>query len=70
MAPDPRFFEALGPVALGELARLAGAELLAPDAAGRQVQSVAILGRAGREAVSYLADAAHLEALKASACGA
>jgi UDP-3-O-[3-hydroxymyristoyl] glucosamine N-acyltransferase len=70
MAPDPRFFEALGPLALGELARLTGAELLTPDAADRQVQSVAILSRAGREAVSYLADAAHLDALKASACGA
>src|SRR5688500_8830963 len=70
MAPDPRFFEALGPLALGELARLTVAERLTPDAADRQVQSVAILSRAGREAVSYLADAAHLDTLKASACGA
>lgn len=70
MVPDPRFFEALGPVALGELARLTGAEFIAQDAADRQVQSVSILSRAGREAVSYLSDAAHLAALEASACGA
>jgi UDP-3-O-[3-hydroxymyristoyl] glucosamine N-acyltransferase len=70
MVPDPRFFEALGPVALGELARLTGAELLSPEAADRPVHSVSILSRAGRGSVSYVSDGAHLATLQASNCGA
>ena len=70
MAPDPRFYEALGPVTLGELARLAGAELSAPGAADRQILSVAILSQGGRDAVSYLADSRRADALRTSACGA
>lgn len=69
--PDPRFFEELGPVALGELARLAGAELSDAAAAERPIQAVAILGRAGPEAVSFLTDrrkAEGLDQLAAAAC--
>jgi UDP-3-O-[3-hydroxymyristoyl] glucosamine N-acyltransferase len=69
--PDPRFFEDLGPVTLGELAQLTGAELALPAAAGRPVRAVAILSRAGPDTVTFLADRKHadgLEALSAAAC--
>jgi UDP-3-O-[3-hydroxymyristoyl] glucosamine N-acyltransferase len=70
MVPDPRFYEALGPVTLGELARLAGVELSTPEAAARQILNVAILSRGARDSISYLADSKHLDALRHSACGA
>jgi len=63
--PDPRFFENLGPVTLGELAELTGAELAQPMAAGRPVRSVAILSQAGPETVTFLADRKHVEGLEA-----
>jgi UDP-3-O-[3-hydroxymyristoyl] glucosamine N-acyltransferase len=61
--PDPRFFEALGPVPLQELAELAGAELTDADAAGRPIRQVAILSRAGPEAVTFLSDRRNAEEL-------
>ena len=57
--PDPRFFEELGPVPLGELAAAAGAELTDPAAAARPIRSVAILSRAGPQTVTFLVDRAH-----------
>ena len=45
--PDPRFYQDLGPVPLGELAELAGARLADGAAAGRAIELVAPLGRAG-----------------------
>jgi UDP-3-O-[3-hydroxymyristoyl] glucosamine N-acyltransferase len=69
--PDPRFFEELGPVRLGELAKLAGAELGDPTAADRPVSAVAILSRAGPETVAFLTDrrnAPGLDELKAAGC--
>jgi UDP-3-O-[3-hydroxymyristoyl] glucosamine N-acyltransferase len=61
--PDPRFFEELGPVALGELAELAGAQLADPAAAGRLIQAVAILGQAGPDTVTFLTDRKHAAGL-------
>jgi len=66
MTPDPRFFEALGPVDLAELARLTGAELANPMDAARTVQAVATLSRAGPETVTFLADRKHLPELRAA----
>ena len=69
--PDPRFFEDLGPIGLGELARLAGAELSQPAAAGRRVGGVAILSHAGPETVTFLSDRKHavgLEPARGAAC--
>lgn len=69
--PDPRFFESLGPVSLGELARLTGAELSDATAASRAVEAVAPLGLAGPDAVAFFADrryAADLQATEAGAC--
>jgi UDP-3-O-[3-hydroxymyristoyl] glucosamine N-acyltransferase len=69
--PDPRFFEDLGPVQLGEIAALAGAELGDPAAAGRPIHAVAILSRAGPDTVTFLVDrrrADGLAELAAVAC--
>lgn len=69
--PDPRFFEDLGPISLGELAELTGAELTQAGAARRSVHSVAILSQAKAQSVTFLADRKHAggaEALKAGAC--
>jgi UDP-3-O-[3-hydroxymyristoyl] glucosamine N-acyltransferase len=66
MTPDPRFFEALGPVDLAELARLTGAELADPRDGARTVQAVATLSRAGQETVTFLADRKHLAELRAA----
>ena len=64
--PDPRFFEDLGPVRLGELAGLTGAELSRPDAADRLVRGVAVLAHAGPDAITFLSDPKHAAALAAA----
>ncbi|WP_293681535.1 UDP-3-O-(3-hydroxymyristoyl)glucosamine N-acyltransferase [uncultured Phenylobacterium sp.] len=69
--PDPRFFEDLGPIRLGELAALTGAKLMDAEAAERLVSGVAILAHAGPENITFLADrkyAAGLAAGRAGAC--
>ncbi|HEY8570861.1 UDP-3-O-(3-hydroxymyristoyl)glucosamine N-acyltransferase [Phenylobacterium sp.] len=69
--PDPRFFEDLGPVTLGELAGLTGAELADPAAAARPVHGVAILAHAQADTVAFFSDrklAAALETARAGAC--
>lgn len=69
--PDPRFFEDLGPISLGELAALARAELADPGCAGWTVRAVAILAAAGPETVTFLTErryAAELAQGKATAC--
>jgi len=69
--PDPRFFEDLGPIRLGELAALTGAELVDARAADRLVSRVAVLGQAGPDSITFLADrkyAADLTAGRAGAC--
>jgi len=68
--PDPRFFEDLGPVTLGELAALTGAELGRADAGPRTVRGVAILGRAADDTVAFLADRRHAADLRATRAGA
>ena len=69
--PDPRFFEALGPVPLAELARLTGAEL-GPGADGQApISGVSILSGAGEGSVTFFSDSklgAAVAGLKASAC--
>ncbi|WP_411288180.1 UDP-3-O-(3-hydroxymyristoyl)glucosamine N-acyltransferase [Phenylobacterium sp.] len=69
--PDPRFFEDLGPVSLGALAALTGAELADPGTAARTVGGVAILSEAGPDTITFLSDrrfAADLKAGQAGAC--
>jgi len=61
--PDPRFFEDLGPVRLGELASLTGAVLANAGEAERLVSRVAVLAHAGPETITFLADRKYAEAL-------
>ena len=67
--PDPRFFEDLGPVPLGELARLTGAEL--SGGAERLISRVAVLAHAGPDSITFLNDrryAAELSRGRPGAC--
>ncbi|HVI30535.1 UDP-3-O-(3-hydroxymyristoyl)glucosamine N-acyltransferase [Phenylobacterium sp.] len=68
--PDPRFFEDLGPVALGELAALTGAELSDPGAADRSIRGVAILSQARADTITFLSDRRHVAALAEARPGA
>ena len=67
--PDNRFFEDLGPVSLGELARLAGASL-APAAAAMAIDTVAPLERAAAGTLSFYSDRRYLADLGATAATA
>jgi UDP-3-O-[3-hydroxymyristoyl] glucosamine N-acyltransferase len=58
--PDPRFFEDLGPVELGELAALSGARLVDSSAAGRKVRAVSILAGAPAHTVTFVSDRRYL----------
>jgi UDP-3-O-[3-hydroxymyristoyl] glucosamine N-acyltransferase len=69
--PDPRFYEASGPLSLGDIALLTGAILIDSAQADRAIDSVAPLGRAGATSVSFLGDRKFLGELaetKAAAC--
>lgn len=68
--PDPRFYESLGPVPLGELCRIAGARLSDPSAAGIGIERVAPLDRADEASVTFCASAAHAPALAATRAAA
>lgn len=67
--PDARFFESLGPLALGDLAALSGAAI-ASDATARQVERAATLAAAGPTDLAFVANRKHLPELKASRAGA
>ncbi len=69
--PDPRFFEDLGPVELGELAALCGARLADPATASRPILAVSILAGAPGDSVTFASDRRYLaqvRATKAAAC--
>ena len=69
--PDIRFFEALGPVPLGELAALCGATLEDVSDASRPIGGVAPLNIATSDEIAYLGDKryfADLAATRAAAC--
>jgi len=74
--PDPRFFEALGPVSLAELARLCGAELGEGADGARPVAAVAVLGHAAADEVGFFDEArraglpSRAELLRSSGAGA
>ncbi len=67
--PDPRFFDALGPVSLGALAELTGATLEGA-AAGRPIQAAAVLDRADAASVAFFSDRKLADAAAATAAGA
>ncbi len=68
--PDPRFYEALPAASLGELATLTKARLSDEADSGRMIGSVASLGRAAAQDVTFCANVRHAPALAASAAGA
>ncbi|WP_309604731.1 UDP-3-O-(3-hydroxymyristoyl)glucosamine N-acyltransferase [Phenylobacterium sp.] len=68
--PDPRFFEALGPVTLAELAALTGAEIADPGAATRRVRAVSVLGSAAADTVTFVSDHRRLPQARETAAAA
>lgn len=68
--PDPRFFEDLGPVRLGELAILTGSVLADAAMESRLVGRVSVLAQAGAESVTFLADRKYGPALAQARPGA
>lgn len=68
--PDPRFFDNLGPISLGDLARETGAELANPDAASQMVSGVSILAKAAADTITFLSDRKHAAQLGQTRAGA
>jgi UDP-3-O-[3-hydroxymyristoyl] glucosamine N-acyltransferase len=67
--PDPRFFEALGPVTLGELAELTGSAR-EPSRDDFEVVAAAVLDSADGQAVSFLRDKRMADTARATSAGA
>jgi len=68
--PDPRFYESLAPVGLGDIARLAGARVLGDHDPERLFRRVAGLENADADCVTYLSDARYAEGLGSTHAGA
>lgn len=68
--PDPRFFRAAGPFPLGELARIADAELVGSSDPGSLLFDVAPMDRAGPADVVFLDDKRYLPQLAETRAGA
>lgn len=68
--PDARFFESLGPLALGELAALSGAAAPPSEAVNRPIARAATLAGARSGDIAFATNRKHLAELKASAASA
>ena len=68
--PDSRFYEALGPVALAELAELTGTTLAVAGDGGRRIAGVAPLARAQPHDIAFLSDRRYVRDLEGTAAGA
>lgn len=68
--PDPRFYEALAPATLRDLAELTGAHLVDATQGRREILGVGSLDRAGPEQISFCADRRHGSALGTTGAGA
>jgi UDP-3-O-[3-hydroxymyristoyl] glucosamine N-acyltransferase len=68
--PDPRFFDALGPITLGALAEACGAALADAGKASVPITSVSPLDRGDAGAVSFYSDRRYLADLETTAAGA
>ncbi len=66
--PDPRFYEATGPLGVAEIARLTGAQLA--RSSDLSISEAAPLARAGRGAVAFLSDRRYVDDLAATRAGA
>lgn len=67
--PDPRFFEALGPIPLSRLAEITGVRIVG-GSSDLQIAEAAPLNRAGADGIAFLNDRKHLADLKASKAAA
>ena len=67
--PDPRFFEALGPLSLRQISELTGARIVS-GAGDLMIDEAAPLNRAGKSAIAFAANRKWLTELQASAGGA
>jgi UDP-3-O-[3-hydroxymyristoyl] glucosamine N-acyltransferase len=67
--PDPRFFEALGPIPLSRLAQITGATPAA-GASDIPISEAAPLNRAGLDGISFATDRKRTDELAATAAGA
>ncbi len=67
--PDPRFYRALGPIDLADLAGRTGVRLAA-GAASRTIDGVAPLAKAGPTQITFVVGPRHAAVLSASAAGA
>ncbi len=63
--PDPRFFEPLGPIPLGEIALASRAELVRGEAR-LAIEGVAPLALAGRGQITFLSDPRYLSSLSST----
>ena len=68
--PDPRFYERLPPVTVGDLATLVGARVLDSGSAGRVISGVAPLASARRGDVAFCIGRRHIDELALTAAGA
>jgi UDP-3-O-[3-hydroxymyristoyl] glucosamine N-acyltransferase len=69
IAPDPRFYDTLGPTTLGALAELVGGQC-PPEAAGRPVRAVSVLAGGGPDTISFLTGKRYAADAAATAAGA
>lgn len=67
VAPDPRFFETLGPLGVSDLAALSGGEVVRDT--GTALRRVAPLASAGPDALGFMSDRKYIETLGASRAG-
>lgn len=68
--PDPRFFEDLGPITIGELVALTGAEPVGAVDSAVVIAQVAPLERADGRSISFFADRRYLGDLAETSAGA
>jgi len=68
--PDPRFFEDLGPIELGELAVLSGARLMDLSAASRVIRSVSVVAGAPADSITFASDSGYLDQVRATTAAA
>lgn len=67
---DPRFFDRAGPFTVGELAKLAGAEVWPESASDRSIADVGTLSEADADSISFLDNRRYISQLADSRAGA
>src|ERR1700758_4530819 len=68
--PDPRFFEDLGPVDLGDLAILTGSTLVDPALSRRPILAVSVMAGATADSITFATDRRYLAQMRTTAAAA